>query len=306
MSGPRTSKWYIEYSAPSLGHMHGIDGILVSQQTSFQKVDILKTDVYGKALALDGKMQSTQVDEFIYHEALVHPAMVAHPAPKSVMIIGGGEGATLREALKHPSVERVVMVDIDDQVIDLSRKHLPEWHRGAFDDPRSTVLATDARKYLEETSEIFDVIITDLSEPVEEGPAYLLYTREFYQIASNHLSPGGTISVQAGSAALPFLLAFSAVFQTMRTAFPTVRGFSTSIPSFGLPWGFTLASKGVDPLSLNRDTVDRILDERGLSGLSFYDGLAHQGLFGLPRHVRMELDRSTLVIEDNHPIYAYH
>jgi spermidine synthase len=286
--------------------MHGIDEIIVSQQTNFQKVDILKTNVYGKALALDEKMQSTQVDEFIYHEALVHPAMIAHPAPRSVLIIGGGEGATLREALKHPTVEKAVMVDIDDQVISLSKKHLPEWHQGSFEDRRSTVLATDARKYLEESKDIFDVIITDLSEPVEEGPAYLLYTREFYQIASDHLSPGGTISVQAGPAALPFLLAFSAVFQTMRTAFPTVRGFSTNIPSFGLPWGFTLASKGMDPLAMTKDVVDRILTERNLTDLRFYDGLAHQGLFGIPRHIREELDRSSLIIEDNHPIFAYH
>lgn len=92
MNGARTSKWYIEYAAPSLGHMHGIDEIIVSQQTSFQKVDILRTNVYGKALALDEKMQSTQVDEFIYHEALVHPAMLAHPSPRSVLIIGGGKG----------------------------------------------------------------------------------------------------------------------------------------------------------------------------------------------------------------------
>jgi spermidine synthase len=286
--------------------MHGIDEIIVSQQTSFQKVDILRTNVYGKALALDEKMQSTQVDEFIYHEALVHPAMLAHPSPRSVLIIGGGEGATLREALRHPTVEKAVMVDIDDQVIALSRKHLPEWHQGSFEDPRSTVLATDARKYLEDSKDIFDVIITDLSEPVEEGPAYLLYTREFYQIASDHLSPGGTISVQAGPAALPFLLAFSAVFQTMKTAFPTVRGYSTNIPSFGLPWGFTLASKGVDPLAMTKESVDRILGERGLSALRFYDGLAHQGLFGIPRHIREELDLSSLIIEDNHPIFAYH
>ncbi|MEC4683782.1 MAG: polyamine aminopropyltransferase [Nitrospirota bacterium] len=306
MNGARTSKWYIEYAAPSLGHMHGIDEIIVSHQTNFQKVDILKTNVYGKALALDEKMQSTQVDEFIYHEALVHPAMIAHPSPRSVLIIGGGEGATLREALKHPTVEKAVMVDIDDQVISLSKKHLPEWHQGSFEDPRSTVLATDARKYLEESKDIFDVIITDLSEPVEEGPAYLLYTREFYQIACDHLSPGGTISVQAGPAALPFLLAFSAVFQTMRSAFPTVRGFSTNIPSFGLPWGFTLASKGVDPLAMTRDAVDRILTERNLTDLRFYDGLAHQGLFGIPRHIREELDRSSIIIEDNHPIFAYH
>ncbi|MHB8544710.1 MAG: polyamine aminopropyltransferase [Leptospirales bacterium] len=306
MSAPRTSKWYIEYSSPHLGHMHGITEILASFQTKFQKMDIVRSEGFGTCLILDDKMQATSVDEFIYHETLVHPVMLTHPEPKSVLVIGGAEGATLREVLKHRSVEKAVMVDIDDQVIEQCKKHLPSWHQGAFDDKRSKVISTDARKYLEETDEIFDVIITDLSEPVEEGPAYLLYTREFYQIAMGRLSPYGTLSLQAGTASIPYLLNFSAVYQTLNSVFPVVAPYQASIPSFGLPWGFAIASKNQDPRQFSESLVDQKIRERISSPLSFYDGTTHKGIFGIPKHVRRELDSSNIIIEDNHPLFTYH
>ena len=306
MSEPRTSKWYIEYSSPYLGHMHGLSELVVSLRTNFQKMDILRSGAFGTCLILDDKMQSTSVDEFIYHEALVHPAMLTHPRPEKVLIIGGGEGATLREVLRHKTVRQAVMVDIDDQVIELSRRHLPEWHKGSFDDQRSVVIATDARKYLEESKDTFDVIITDLSEPVEEGPAYLLYTREFYQIAVSHLSPEGTLSLQAGTAAIPYLFNFGAVFQTLSAVFPVVAPYQAFIPSFGLPWGFIVASKDRDPRRFDTNSIDAMILERMQGTNDFYDGICHQGLFSLPKHIRQELASANVVIEDNRPIFSYH
>lgn len=306
MSAPRTSKWYIEYSSPYLGHMHGITEILVSTQTKFQKMDIVRSGAFGTCLILDDKMQASSIDEFIYHETLVHPVMLTHPNPQTVLVIGGGEGATLREVLRHKSVEKAVMVDIDDQVIEQCRKHLPTWNQGAFDDRRSVVVSTDARKYLEDTDEVFDVIITDLSEPVEEGPAYLLYTREFYQMALGRLSPKGTLSLQAGTAAIPYLLNFSAVYQTLKSVFPVVAPYQTFVPSFGLPWGFAIASKSLDPRTFSESTVNAMISERISANLSYYDGLTHQGMFGVPKHLRKELDASKIIIEDNHPLFTYH
>ena len=286
--------------------MHGITEILSSVRTKFQKMDIVRSGAFGTCLILDDKMQSTSSDEFIYHETLVHPAMLSHPNPENVFIIGGGEGATLREVLRHRTVKKAVMVDIDDQVIELCKKHLPAWHQGAFDDPRSRIISTDARKYLEETDEVFDVIITDLSEPVEEGPAYLLYTREFYQTAMGRLSPGGTLSLQAGTAAIPYLLNFSAVYQTLRSIFPVVAPYQAFIPSFGLPWGFIVASKRNDPRTLREEDIDAGIEARINGSLSFYDGVTHKGLFGIPKHVRRELESSSIVIEDNQPLFTYH
>jgi spermidine synthase len=136
MIEPKSNKWFIEYTSPDEGHIHGIKMIHYASQTKYQKMEIMDSGSYGRCLVLDGKMQSTVTDEFIYHEGLVHPAMLTHPNPKRVFIVGGGEGATLREVLRHKSVEYCMMVDIDQEVVEKSKELLPEWHQGAFDDPR--------------------------------------------------------------------------------------------------------------------------------------------------------------------------
>ena len=174
-------KWLKDSINENYIQLHRLDEVLYSGQTKYQSVRIVRSNNFGLCLVLDGKIQSSEADEFIYHEALVHPAMLTHPGPTSVFIAGGGEGATLREVLAHNTVKRAVMVDIDEEVIALSRHYLPDHSRGAFDDPRTELYHTDARKYQEKTEDRYDVIIIDLPDPIEEGPAYLLYTREFYQ-----------------------------------------------------------------------------------------------------------------------------
>ena len=301
----RNYRWFIEYFSPEEGHLHGIRQVLFSKQTRYQSLDILDLGSYGKALVLDGRMQSSSLDEFIYHEVLVHPAMLAHPAPRRVFIVGGGEGATLREVLRHRSVERAVMVDIDEEVIARCRELLPEWHQGSFDDPRTEVRSLDARKYLEETSETFDVIIIDISEPIEEGPAYLLFTREFYEIVRERLSPQGVISLQAGTASLSDLECYAAIHNTLKAVFPVVAPCWASIPSFALPWGFALASKRLDPRTLRPEDVDKMIADRITAELRYYDGITHQLTFLLPKHIRARLAADARVIEDNHPLFAW-
>jgi len=305
MNETKSYKWFHDYLAPHEAHTHGIKAIVFSKQSPFQQIEILETHSYGQCLVLDGKMQSSEADEFIYHEALVHPALLTHPDPRHVLIVGGGEGATLREILRHRSVEKVLMVDIDQEVVEACRAHLPKWHRGAFDDPRTELRFCDARKYLEETDTIYDVIIIDISEPVEEGPAYLLYTREFYQMVTQRLGPSGIISLQAGTTSVIHLLNFSAVCQTLRTSFPTVSPYQAIIPSFGLPWGFALASKNFDPQALTPQEVDRRIAERITGDLHYYDGLLHQGQFILPKHVRVQMEKEERIIEDNQPLFTY-
>src|SRR2546425_5495225 len=169
MDAPKNSKWFHERLGPSEWHVHEVKTVLFSKKTPFQHIEIVELGDYGRSLILDGKVQSTQADEFIYHEVLVHPAILVHPNPKRVMVIGGGEGATLREVLRHRSVERALMVDIDREVIEVSRAMLPEFHAGAFDDPRPELAFEDARRWLETHDQVFDVIIIDLSDPIEEG-----------------------------------------------------------------------------------------------------------------------------------------
>lgn len=305
MKEHRNSNWFFDNLSPEEGHIHGIKKTLYSAETEYQSMEILETGSYGKCLILDGKMQSSEVDEFIYHEALVHPAMLTHPKPESVFIVGGGEGATLREVLRHKTVKRAVMVDIDEEVVDRCRELLPEYHQGAFDDPRAELQYMDARKYLEDTNEKFDVIIIDISEPVEEGPAYLLYTQEFYNIVTERLTGSGIITQQTGTISPNFLLNYTAVNNTLSTVFPVVSPYYANIPSFGRPWGFTLASKNVDPLSLPTEEVDKRIDKRIKGKLNFYDGITHQGVFRIPKYLREANRKQKRVIRDTEPLFAY-
>jgi len=300
---PQSYKWFFETTTPVEGHMHAIVRTIVQTQTKFQLVEIMQTASYGKALVLDGRIQSSQADEFVYHEALVHPGLLAvEGAPRSALVIGGGEGATLREILRYPSITRAVMVDIDDEVVEICKRHLPEMHQGAFDDPRTEVRHEDARGYLERTADRFDLIISDLVEPLEEGPACLLYSKEFYRIVHDRLTPAGTFTMQAGMTKIGELGFFTAVHRTLREVFPVVTGYQAAISCFGTSWGFILAGKKIDPRRQDAATVDRLISDRVKGELAYWDGVTHQHSFALPKHIRQALAAETRVATDAHPL----
>jgi len=298
-------KWFHDRVSRNLIQLHRIEDVLYTGQTRFQSAEVIRTGAFGKCLVLDGKIQSSEVDEFIYHEALVQPSMIAHPCPETVFIAGGGEGATLREVLSHNTVKRAVMVDIDAEVIAICKKYLPNFSQGAFEDRRTELHHVDAREYLAKSKEAFDIIIIDLPDPIEEGPAYLLYTQEFYQLVRDRLTANGIISVQAGSASWTELLNFTAVNNTLKSVFPIVCPYQVDVPCFGGPWGFCLASLNLNPALLSVTEIDDRISARQLKGLKFYDGLTHQGMFSLPKHLRDELSRQTRLITDNQPLYIY-
>ncbi|MFC1939951.1 fused MFS/spermidine synthase [Chloroflexota bacterium] len=299
-------KWFCDRISENLIQLHSIEEVLYSGQTKFQSIKVTHTGSFGKCLVLDDKIQSCEVDEFIYHEALVQPAMITHPCPETVFIAGGGEGATLREILSHKTVKRAVMVDLDEEVIATCKRLLPGYSRGAFEDKRTELYHTDARDYLAKCGDKFDIIIIDLPEPIEEGPAYLLYTREFYQLVRDRLTVNGIISVQAGAASLTELLSFSAVNNTLKSVFPIVCPYQADVPSFGGPWGFCQASLKLDPTLLSPAEVDNRVSARSLTGLESYDGLSHQGMFSLSKHLRNELAKQTKLITDEEPFYINH
>jgi len=298
-------KWFYDRVNQDLIQLHSIEETLFTGQTKFQSAEIIRSGAFGKCLVLDGKIQSSEVDEVVYHQALVQPAMITHPCPETVFIAGGGEGATLREALSHNTVKRAVMVDIDEEVVAICKKYLPDYSLGSFEDKRTELYHTDARDYLAKGGEVFDIIIIDLPDPLEEGPAYLLYTQEFYQLIRDRLTSNGIICVQAGSASWIDLLNFSSVNKTLKSVFPIVCPYQVDIPCFGGPWGFCLASLNLNPLLLSAAEIDDRLLARQLKGLKFYDGLTHQGMFSLPKHLRDELSRQGRLITDNQPLYTY-
>ena len=298
-------KWFYDRVSRNLIQLHSIEEVLYTGQTKFQSAEVIRSGAFGKCLMLDGKIQSSDVDEFIYHEALVQPSMITNPCPETVFIAGGGEGATLREVLSHNTVKRVVMVDIDAEVVAICQKYLPGHSLGSFEDKRTELYHVDARDYLAKGEEKFDIIIIDLPDPIEEGPAYLLYTREFYQLVRDRLTANGIICVQAGSATWTELLNFNAVNNTLKSVFPIVSPYQVDVPCFGGPWGFCLASLNLNPVLLSVAEIDNRILARSLTGLKFYDGLTHQGLFSLPKHLRGELSKPGRLITDNEPLYIY-
>jgi len=303
LTNPQAYKWFFETTTPVEGHMHAIKRTIVEAQTKFQHVEIMETASYGKLLVLDGRIQSSQADEFIYHEALVHPGMLATDLPpRSALVIGGGEGATLREVLKYGSLTRAVMVDIDGEVVELCKKHLEEMHRGAFDDKRTELRTEDARAYLDKTTEHFDFVSVDLVEPLEEGPACMLFTKEFYALIGERLTPGGTMTVQAGMTKINALSFFTAIHRTLRDVFPVVAGYQTFVSCFGTPWGFIVATKKIDPRRQDSQTIDKLIAERVGGTLTYWDGLTHQHAFALPKFLRQALDAETRVSTDANPL----
>ncbi len=298
-------QWLYDKISPNFIQMHRIDEVLYEARTRYQHARIVRSAAYGKFLILDNKIQSSELDEFIYHEGLVHPAMLAHPCPETVFIVGGGEGAILREVLSCKSVKRAVMVDIDEAVVALCRRYLPEHSRGAFEDRRTELYHVDARDFLAKSEQRYDIIIIDLPDPLEEGPAYRLYTREFYRLARDRLTENGIISVQSGSAVMTELLNFTAVTNTLKSVFPIVCPYTVVVPGYGGPWGLCTASAKLNPAQLSSDEVDRRIAERGLSGLRFYDGITHQGMFSLPKYLRAAIAAQTRLITDQEPLFSY-
>ncbi len=298
-----SGNWFIEAVSPELSVMLKVRQVYYSGQTAYQKVEVLDSELFGRSLILDGKTQSTERDEHIYHETLVHPTMLCNPEPKQVFIGGGGEGGTLREVLAHKSVERATMIDLDPEVVALCREHLPNHHKGSFDDPRTNLIHEDARGYLENTSDSYDVIILDLVDPLEGGTAALLYTQEFYAIAKARLNPGGVLVTQSGPAGLlNYTECFTTIFNTLSTLFAHTTAVQVHIPAFQTLWGFTIASDTPFP-EMSEDEVDAQIKSRLANPLKYYDGVSHRNMLALPRFQREGLESEDRINKDSDPVF---
>ncbi|MEM1622796.1 MAG: polyamine aminopropyltransferase [Sulfolobales archaeon] len=257
-----------------------VKGVLVSKKSKYQQIDVVDTEELGRVLVLDGLVQSAEVDEFYYHESLVHPAMVLHPNPRKVLILGGGEGATLREVLKHNTVERAVMVDIDEEVVKVSRDYLSSWHSGAFDDPRAIVVIEDGKTFVERLREKFDVVIMDLTDPYGPEIARALYREEFIKRLYEVLTDDGVLSTQAGSSFF-YPEEFDDLYRSLMKVFKNVASFSVWIPSFGYSCNFIVASKARGLGEVAEYEVDQILKARGVV-TKFISGKVIRALLDLP------------------------
>eukprot|EP01129_Flabellula_baltica_P017489 TRINITY_DN9702_c0_g1_i1.p1 TRINITY_DN9702_c0_g1~~TRINITY_DN9702_c0_g1_i1.p1 ORF type:complete len:312 (+),score=90.82 TRINITY_DN9702_c0_g1_i1:126-1061(+) len=301
-------QWFSEKETDTCIVMFKIEKNYVRVESEYQDIHVVDLARYGRTLFLDDMMQSSQTDEYIYHEMLVHPAMLMHPDPKLVFIGGGGEGGTLREVLRHKSVEKAVMVDIDQKCVEACKEFMPMFHQGAFDDERSEVIFDDAKKYLEETDLKFDVIILDLADPLDDGPCKYLYTKEFYEMCSERLSPNGVIVTQSGPASYDcYKEMFLRVKHTLGSAYPTAEGLQFFVKSFHDFYSTVISSKieGVSPSAFTISQIDEMIQERIIdpSVLRYYDGVTHLKATLLDdKQIRKDMDcddTSLIITNDN-------
>jgi spermidine synthase len=252
-------------------------------RTRFQDLEVHETPQFGKIFRLDGCFMTSEKDEFVYHENLIHPATTAHAEPKQVLIIGGGDGGAAEEALKHPSVERVTLVELDEKVIAVAKEHFGAIHRGAFDNPKLRLLVEDGLKFLAETEERFDIIALDLPDPI--GPATALYEEAFFRECKQALAPGGVLTLHMGSpVSRPDRV--EEIYQRLSEVFPLVRPYTMFIPLYGSLWSMACCSSTLDPVSLSAAEIDKRIARRGLPHLQYYNGGTHQAVFALPNFVR--------------------
>jgi len=260
------------------------DGELVMRaQTPFQLLEVYETPQLGRVLRLDGFNMTSERDEFLYHEALVHPCAVAHPHPRRALVIGGGDGGSSEELLKHPSLEVVHMVELDPDVIRVSRERFAAVHRGAFDNPRLQVTVGDGLVYLRETAHRYDLVSMDLTDPV--GPSLELYSPATFALAKGVMNAGGALTLHMGS---PFFHGdrIRQTLANLRQVFRVVVPYFSYIPLYGSLWGFASASDTLDPRALGPQEVERVIAARALGELRLYNGEVHRALFALPNYVK--------------------
>lgn len=255
---------------------------LFRERTEFQDMVIFETPSFGRVLALDGIIQTTEKDEFVYHEMMAHVPIVAHGAAKNVLIIGGGDGGVLREALRHPQI-KAVMVEIDRTVVDLCTQYMPSLSDGAFDNPRAELVIADGLKYVAETERKFDAIIVDSTDPI--GPGEVLFTEKFYGDCKRALTPGGILVTQSG---VPYFQRSEMVdsAKRLRPHFKDVGFYVISSPTYvGGMMALGWASDNPDLRTHSVETIAKRIDVDKLD-TRYYTPQIHVGAFALPRYLQ--------------------
>ena len=283
--------WYYPATrSKTLRYGFAVKKRLVAERSQYQQIEIVDTYDYGRMVILDEIPQACEMDEFILHEAMVHPVMCIHPDPQDVLIIGGGGGGTLREVLKHKTVERAVMVEIDELAVHLWRDHLPNWGEGAFDDPRAEIHFEDGFHYIAATQEKFDIVLLDLSDPFEGSPSQKLFTRDFYRDVKKVFKNENALALlQAEGAVYGNHHAHLQIVADLSKVYNSVQPYYAFIPMFESLYGFVIAGANLPERdALKSLPVEELIDERGLSPLRFFDQESFINAFSIPRYLREE------------------
>ncbi|MBI4756201.1 MAG: polyamine aminopropyltransferase [Betaproteobacteria bacterium] len=294
-----TSVWLVEQMTPDFGFYLRASRLLERVRSPFQEIEVFENPLFGRAMRIDGCFMTSEGDEFFYHEPMVHVPAIAHPEPRSALVVGGGDGGAVEELLKHGTIARVVMAELDQAVIEVSRRWLGAIHGNAFSDPRLDVRVGDGRAFIDSGAERFDLIVLDLTDPF--GPAQALYTAEFYAACRRALNPGGVLSLHLESP-VHRPQAMARILQSLKDVFALVRPYLVYVPLYGTWWGMATASDAADPLAVSEDEVEARIRARGLERLRFYNGAMHRAVFALPNFVRDLLARPAEPVRVGEPI----
>lgn len=279
--------WFTEALHADLAQRLKIDEVLYEGRTSFQDAKIFANGRLGKVLVLDNVVQTTLGDEFVYHEMLAHVPLFSHPNPKRALIVGGGDGGLLEEALKHAGIEAVTMVELDDGVVTLAKAHFGDLNRGAFEDPRTKLIIGDGAKFVAETEDRFDVIMIDSTDP--QGPGEVLFSKAFYADCKRCLTPGGILVTQNG---VPFLqgaeLTQSVTY--FRGLFAEGAAYVITVPTYA--FGMMALGWATDDISLRQTPLETIERRFATAGFEtqYYTPEVHKACFALPMYVKRLID----------------
>ena len=275
-------KVFTETLYDALGQSFRVDKVYFESRTEHQHLMIFHNALMGRILALDGVVQTTEKDEFVYHEMMAHVPILAHGNARNVLIIGGGDGAMLREALQHASVEQVTLVEIDAAVIEMARAYLPNHSQGAFDDPRANIVIADGMDYVRDSDQTFDVIICDSTDPI--GPGEILFTEDFYAHCKRRLKQGGVIAAQNGVAFFQ-LDEVRTTSERLARHFTDTTFYSAAVPTYyGGIMTFAWASNDAGLRHVDLETLQHRYKRSGIS-TRYYTAEIHRASFALPKYI---------------------
>lgn len=253
--------------------------LLYSSKSAYQKIEIYDTHLFGKVLKLDDFFQTSEKEEFFYHELMVHPAMCSHPNPEKILIIGGGDGGILKNVLRYKNVKKAIMVEIDGEVVKASKKYLPSVSENAFENKRTQLIIGDGNKFIKETKEKFDVIIADLTDPL--GPSKNLYAKKFYNKISGLLDKNGVFQLHLEFCVTRPELSRQ-IYKNLKSCFKYAAPYAHYIPLYGGLMGFSINSNYIDASEIKAEIIEKRLKERKVKNLKLYNGKFHEALFALP------------------------
>lgn len=287
--------YYLTPTSDNFFQLIPIKKVLYSKESKYQKIEIIET-TKGVALVLDGLVQIHEADEYIYHESLIHPTLIGVDHPKNALIIGGGDGCAARELLKYVDIKKITLVDLDKDVIEVSKRFLKKVNEGSLENKKVKIVVDDGRKFLEETKDKYDVIVVDATDPTPSGPSLLLYSRQFYELVKSKLEDGGAFVTQAtvfGSDQ------YVRIYSTVKKVFGNASCFHSFVKSFGDDWGFVVATKNGKSIAKEKNEVRMWIKNKLRKDLRYLNEETYVANFSVSNEIKKKIEKGSKIIEDS-------